>query len=69
MKQGLVGEPLGDDGNVVWSFADHDIQRLLVYRPKADGTQDVVAVVKHLRLLNDRRLTVVVGTPEDPVIQ
>jgi hypothetical protein len=69
VRQTLRGESFGTGGARLWFFADHDVERLNVYRADDDGNSAVVAVVRHLRLLDNRTITVVVGSAEDPVIQ
>jgi hypothetical protein len=69
IRQQLSGVRYSRGTNYLWFFADRDVQRLNVYQSNDDGTKDVVGVIKHLRLLDSRRITVIVGKPGNPVIQ
>jgi hypothetical protein len=68
IRQALQSEQLGPGRQVMRFFADHDVERLKIYRMDADGRWHTVAVVDHLRLTRDAHLTLVVGTASRPVI-
>lgn len=69
VRQALRGDSYNSNSAKLWFFDDHDVERLNVYRGNPDGTTDVIAVVKHLRLLDSRTISVVVGRAGNPVIQ
>jgi hypothetical protein len=66
IRQALQSEQVGPGRQVMRFFADHDVERLKIYRMDADGRWRSVAVVDHLRLTRDTHLTLVVGTANRP---